>query len=430
MTTKLVEHIYNPAVFYVRTNDLSHQEGEIVYTHAIPPQVLDQPWPDVTQVTIDVQTNEKKHTIRGTLIGPRVVLTSGYPVCTFGVWAKEVNVRVGTHKSTVDQAFTFHEWSSSNDPRYNIVILLLHKSLGARLGYSGLLSTPDSHLQNETVSIYKLHTLQKLEPDRLHYYPNEKTITGTTLRVNQWKTSMVIGLETRYSGENSYTIRLTPYKVKAIAKMIPQLKSPSIAFGKREWAHYFGDIGDEPPLPLNIKEILKSSCPIWPDKKVCETHLLTLIPETVNGKPLNLRFLDNLVRQPKHGLPMQYRSFYLGEDFDDLPTQRSHWTLLSRDVIPGSRNKSFMNQQKLVQKYPEYEVPNVLDTSIALFMEYARRGNELYSNTPWTYTRCQERFNSEWQLCVGGFTKEGLSVGCNYFRDYQDDGIGIQRKFY
>src|SRR3981189_1843179 len=54
-----------------------------------------------------------------------------------------------------------------------------------------------------------------------------------------------------------------------------------IAFGKAMWAKYFGDSGIEPPLPSTIPEILNSRCPFWPDKKVRQTHLLVLIPETV-----------------------------------------------------------------------------------------------------------------------------------------------------
>ena len=60
------------------------------------------------------------------------------------------------------------------------------------------------------------------------------------------------------------------------------------ALGKKEWEKYFGDIGIEPPLPSNIEDILNEPCSFWPDKKIKETHLLVLIPNTVNGKPFTI----------------------------------------------------------------------------------------------------------------------------------------------
>jgi len=85
---------------------------------------------------------------------------------------------------------------------------------------------------------------------------------------------------------------------------------PAIAFGKEKWAIYFGDVGVEPPLPPNIHEILQSPCPFFPGKKVGETHLLTLIPKTVNGKSLTLNSLGELVKSPKQGNKTKYQEYW------------------------------------------------------------------------------------------------------------------------
>ena len=74
---------------------------------------------------------------------------------------------------------------------------------------------------------------------------------------------------------------------------------PSIAFGKAEWGKYFGDVGIEPPLPANIENILNEPCSFWPDKKVKETHLLVLIPNTVNEKPFTMNYLGELIPETK-----------------------------------------------------------------------------------------------------------------------------------
>ncbi|MCB1073127.1 MAG: hypothetical protein KDK96_08530, partial [Chlamydiia bacterium] len=78
----------------------------------------------------------------------------------------------------------------------------------------------------------------------------------------------------------------------------------TIAFGKAKWEKYFGDIGVEPPLPSNIEEVLNSPCPFWEGKKVKETHLLTLIPSTINGIPFNLDLMEQLIQNPS----LKYKS--------------------------------------------------------------------------------------------------------------------------
>jgi hypothetical protein len=211
-------------------------------------------------------------------------------------------------------------------------------------------------------------------------------------------------------------------------KESPQVKLDQFtAFGKAAWAKHFGDVGVEPPLPNDIVNILQSPCPFWPGKKVQETHLLVLIPQTVNGKPLTLEMVGELIQKPLQGTPTKYASFYLGQ-YTDPPAPSSHWALLTRDVIPGSRNKSYKDQQALVKSKASYEVPTILDATVAILMEHVRTGSKLYRDDLWTYTRCQEKYNDTWQLVVGGFGAGGLGVsGYGYVHDR--DGVGGLRKF-
>jgi hypothetical protein len=202
-----------------------------------------------------------------------------------------------------------------------------------------------------------------------------------------------------------------------------------IPFGKAEWAKCFGDIGIEPPLPSNIEEILQSYCPFWPDNKVKDTHLLMLIPETVNGKPLTLESLEELVKAPKQGNPTQYKYLNLGDGIDP-PVSASHWVLITRNLIPNSRSKSYQEQQALVKSYAEktkipYQVPFVLDATICLLLEYVRSGKRLCSNNPLTYTRCHEKWNERRQLIVGDFGEEGLYVSCSHTDEDSDCYTGV-----
>jgi hypothetical protein len=201
------------------------------------------------------------------------------------------------------------------------------------------------------------------------------------------------------------------------------------AFGPKEWFIHFGaHLRNVPRLPPDIAEILSSPCPFCPSKKVHETHLLILVPETVGGQPLTLKTLGELVKKPLTGFATQYCYFYLGE-YTDPDAPPSHWVLLTRDVIEGSRNKSYPDQQMLLSQNGQnvYAVPTILDATVCIFMEYVWSGTRLYSDSPDTYTLCQEKYDASWQLSIGGFASGGLYVsGCGDVGE--NDGVAGFRK--
>jgi hypothetical protein len=227
------------------------------------------------------------------------------------------------------------------------------------------------------------------------------------------------------------------YTPQAAVPSIPPA-SPATPFGKDLWEKHIGEVGVEPPLPSNIQEILQSPCPFWPVKRVIETHLLTLIPKTVNGKPLTLNYLQELVKQPKLGQPTKYSTYWaeIRKEYGTTPIERSYWVLLTKDVIPGSRNKSCEAQAQLLKECDQkanasYELPGLLEIATSLLMEYLRTGQCLYSYNPLTSTRCRERVSSDpdMPLAVGNFTSNGLFILNNYSGDAEFSGIGVLRKF-
>lgn len=188
---------------------------------------------------------------------------------------------------------------------------------------------------------------------------------------------------------------------------------PEMAFGKAKWNKYFGDIGTEPPLPSDIEQILNSECIFWPGKKVRETHLLVLIPNTVNGKAFHLNSLAELIKRPKTGHKTQYRHYskYVKQTLG-TESVRSHWVLMTKDVIPDSRRKTYSDQEALVASHEKksqvpYSFPKALDATTAILMEHVQTGTRLYSDSPLTYTRCQRH---TWAVSIGGFSSEGLDV--------------------
>ena len=206
------------------------------------------------------------------------------------------------------------------------------------------------------------------------------------------------------------------------------------AFGEAQWTRYFGDIGDEPSLPANIDKIVNGPCPIWPGRKVRETHLLTLIPSHIHGKPLTLEHLEEIVKSPKgggHASEYYYFKSWAPGINQKAQVPKNYWVLMTKDIIPGSRINNYSAQCKLLNRYIGYEPPRVYEAAISIFMEHARNGQKLYSDNPWTYTFCQETpADSKRHVIVGGFGDCGLRVFYDSFDFVGDDyALGAVRKF-
>ncbi|MBS0615765.1 MAG: hypothetical protein JSR58_04350 [Verrucomicrobia bacterium] len=201
-----------------------------------------------------------------------------------------------------------------------------------------------------------------------------------------------------------------------------------IVFGKEAWNTHFGDIGAVDPIPEALVKALEESCPFIAGKKVKETHIACWIPTHVNGTPLTLNTLDELVKKPLKGHANKFEFIWLPAKtkHGDKPIEKGHWILLTKTVLEGSRNKTYDQQKQLVESYSGYEVPTLLSTAIALFMHHTRTGERLYNDSPATFTRCQEKSDG-WSLVVGGFAAGGLHV----YNVYDDGyiGVGGLRKF-
>jgi hypothetical protein len=227
---------------------------------------------------------------------------------------------------------------------------------------------------------------------------------------------------------------------------------PSMAFGPQEWKKYYGEVGAAPSLPTNIETILGASCPFWPEKQVKDTHLLALIPATVDGAPFTLNLLGELIRRPKSdGHRTQYRGY--GDDNYERDTKEqigaifpavSYWLLMTRDMLPDSHDKAYAYQKELVAAYAKraglpYELPKALEAATVILTHYVRTGERLYDYPTSTYdalltfTRCQDLLRSYGDdydaAIVGGFFESsGLTIGHGY--DYgggssDDESCGV-----
>jgi hypothetical protein len=211
-----------------------------------------------------------------------------------------------------------------------------------------------------------------------------------------------------------------------------------MAIGPKEWSQYFGEVGAAPPLPENIDEILSSRCPFWGGKLVKDTHLLVLVPATVDGIPFTLDLLGELIKSPKgSGSKTQYRYYDGGTVQKELGAKSpggSYWVLMTRDILPDSRDKTYDAQKALVAAHASslglpYEMPHTLSAATAILLHHARTGERLYTDDPFTYTRCQEKvLGNKYPVLVGGFGPASLDV-CGSYVDDISRGVACCRKF-
>jgi hypothetical protein len=207
-------------------------------------------------------------------------------------------------------------------------------------------------------------------------------------------------------------------------------------FGEAEWKQYFGDVGSAPDLPSHIAAILDGPCPFWPHKKVRDTHLLVLIPATVDGVPFTLNLLGELIQHPSHGghrTEYRYYNERIKVQIGKESPPHSYWVLLTRDVLPGSRNTGYADQKALVANYARrksvpYALPSVLEAATAILMHHALEGERLFGDDPWTYTRCPAGMDDRDPAVVGGFGSSGLFVSVSSY-DFCTHGVACCRKF-
>ena len=217
--------------------------------------------------------------------------------------------------------------------------------------------------------------------------------------------------------------------------MFPKDFDPEeLAFGKADWERFFGDVGDVPSIPAGMAETLKAPCPFNPEKQVGDTHMLVLIPKTVNSKPFTLNLLQELIQYPKEKTATAF-NFYsraVKEELGETSIENSYWVLMTKDVIPGSRNKIYCEQKQLVKEKGAgfYELPSAIEAAASILMDYFKTDEHLYGQAPWTFTRCQEIVTqAQWPVAIGGFSREGLIVDDDCWGEGSFLGMAAVRKF-
>jgi hypothetical protein len=161
--------------------------------------------------------------------------------------------------------------------------------------------------------------------------------------------------------------------------------------------------------------------------------MLVRLPKTLNGR-LTLKCLGELAKKFFSASDTGYKFIWsnIVQEQGDKSIDKSHWVLMTKDVLPGSRNKSYAEQQKIVAGLAEksligYAVPETLKSAACILSHYFGSNIRLFSNDPCTYTRCKENIQGP-QTVIGGFAPSGLGI-YNSFDDGDSIGIAALRTF-
>lgn len=173
--------------------------------------------------------------------------------------------------------------------------------------------------------------------------------------------------------------------------------------------------------PAEIDRMFAKECPeeFFGKKKngtlytMGETHTLILIPT-------EFKTLNHLLNQYLKPFKIEGVDWdRIRGEYGDKPFGPSRWIFLTKDVLKGSRGKSYEKQieaiHRLSQKMNEkYQMPPLVDVIAAIFLHYIATGENLYPRGKWffssdTFTRVCEK-SQDGELVVGGSDEKGFEV--------------------
>lgn len=194
-------------------------------------------------------------------------------------------------------------------------------------------------------------------------------------------------------------------------------------------------------LPRDIWSKLNSPCPVFFEpvstsiwggfsscrvasnqKRIGQTHMLVWIPKKVGGETLTLNSFGKVLREyfPDNNLHNGYKylaSFVEGRH-GEVGIAKSGWVLMTKDVVPGSKNTSYVYQKQLLRNVKEissYEVPKTIEAIVCISTKYFKSKQRLFVDKPLAYTRCQGLEEDRFPVYVGKFSEGGLGVYSSRF---------------
>ena len=209
--------------------------------------------------------------------------------------------------------------------------------------------------------------------------------------------------------------------------------------GAAEWKNGFGvAVSPVPPIPKWItKELLEGDCELHPGQRVKDTHILVLIPKTVDDKPYSAIKLGELCSKAKGSGERLIDDRWIrwkGESWAQAPQQESEWVLIPKSdpdpkkVIEDKhfRTKTISQQADVYGRYAaHYREAKALEVMTAALLNDVVNGERILSDC---YIRTQELDASGGRIVVGYFNASGLEANAYDAYDRPNVGGALVRK--
>lgn len=244
------------------------------------------------------------------------------------------------------------------------------------------------------------------------------------------------------------------------------------AFGYEQWVKQFGEgvLAVEErekawkALPKDIYKILMRRCPVFPGKRVKNSHMLFWVPEKIRGLPVTKDLIEDLFKGyfPENKLP--YNDFYFSKEGASTQTEidASHWVLMM-DIVPDSMGEDYSSQQKMValidpemqalstwkrcmlyvksffvrEDLPEilseptniYQVPSVMEAIICFLVDRLGSGERFLGEYASEYGRCNNLSKDGRVVVVGRFGMNNFEIDLAYSFEDSITGVLAMRRF-
>lgn len=211
--------------------------------------------------------------------------------------------------------------------------------------------------------------------------------------------------------------------------------------GPDQWKRQQIDVGQVPPFPPSLTEaLLNSECPLNTGSTIKDTHLLVLVPKTVDGEAYSALKLDELCASRKGSgrrlifAGMEQATRWKSQEWASIPQSKSEWLLIPvshPDALKSPqkqlRHKAVVEQDKVHQDYyPEYREVKAVELMTAVLLYDMVHKERLLPNY---HQRCEEPNHSGGRVCVGLFYGGGLKVSLTYASvGYNFIGRALARK--
>lgn len=169
------------------------------------------------------------------------------------------------------------------------------------------------------------------------------------------------------------------------------------AFGKEWWEKNYGDVGEVPPLPKDIVQILKSPCPyrglfwfqkwFYKETYVADTHVLVLKPKSVNGEPISSKHLtESKIPNVESKIPKG--PHICATDFDISGGEKTaYWFLMTKDIVLGTLFKDIPGQEYFFEKEMGYRFAEPIEAAIGILATVSRDSSSDFNENYGTRSR-------------------------------------------